>query len=151
MKKVLDNLKPFIIYFISILIYFALDYFKITNVISPLVATTCAFVIYFVLTTLFAYSTEFKKSKYGVIAFVIMLAISPIVYAILNHTYFALMIGNAFFIDWLPEIIPFEYDVLLEPFYMIFYYFLGVVVPAIPFALGYGIKRLINKKKPAAI
>lgn len=151
MKKVFDNLKPFIIYSVSILTYFALDYFKITNIISPLVATACVLVIYFVLTTLFAYSTEFKKSKYGVIAFVIMLAISPIVYAILNHTYFALMIGNAFFIDWLPEIIPFEYDILLEPFYTIFYYSLGIIVPAIPFALGYGIKKLINKNKPAAI
>ena len=151
MKKAFDNLKPFIIYFISILTYFALDYFKITNIISPLVATACVLVIYFVLTTLFAYSTEFKKIKYGVITFVIMLAISPIVYAILNHTYFALMIGNAFFIDWLPEIIPFEYDVLLEPFYTIFYYFLGIIVPAIPFAIGYGIKKLINKNKPATI
>ena len=148
MKKVFDNLKPFIIYSISILTYFALDYFKITNIVSPLIATIGALTLYFVLTALFSYFTEFKKSKYGVIAFVIMLAISPIIETVLNLPFFEL---NAFFIIWLPEIIPFEYDILLAPIHTIFYYFLGIIVPAIPFALGYGIKKLINKNKPAAI
>ena len=154
MKKTFDNLKPFIIYFISILIYFTLVSFRILsiNAISSLVATIFALAIYFVLTTLFAYFTEFKTSKYGVIAFAIMLAISPIVYTLLNvSSFWGLMLGNAFFINWLPELMPFEYDVLLEPFYMIIYYFLGIVVPIIPFAFGYGLKKLINKKRPAAI
>ena len=152
MKKAFDNLKPFIIYFISILIYLALDSSRILNHTAPLIATVFALAVYFVLTALFAYFTEFKKSKYGVIAFVIMLVISPIINTVLHLPFYELiMIGNAFFSVWLPELIPFEYEILLEPFYMIFYYFLGIIVPLMPFALGYVLQKSVNKNKPAAI
>lgn len=150
MKKVFDNLKPFLVYFISILTYFALTSFRILSidVISSLVATICALALYFVLTILFSYFTEFKGSKYGVIAFMIILVVSPIISSLLNIDF---LICNAFFFNWIPELINFEYEPLLEPFDMIFYYFLGIVIPLLPFALGYGLKKLINKKNPTAI
>lgn len=148
MNQVLNNLKPFCVYIVSVLIGMSVTFLG-----YEVFGFNIFYIVYTVLGILIGIKTDIKRDKYGLISYVVMLAIAPIIslliesivtpeFGIDNLVFGISNLSNMFYGLWNPV---FNY----EPFILAYSY--AVVIPLLPIVLGFGIRKAINAKKAKTI
>ena len=136
LNQVLSNLKPFAIYAASFLISML-----IAVLVSEMVGFIMFYLIYVVLSVWSGFYTDLKKDKYGLIAFVAMIALSPIIYILFSETNNVIrtmgILGNAFLQLW---------SLSYADSFIIAYIF-AIIAPILPIAIGLGVRKAINARK----
>lgn len=142
-NTIFSNLKPFLIYIVSVLIGFGIAF------ANEVVGYYVFFIVYLALGILIGICTDFKKDKYGLIAYAVMLAVAPLInllikdrvtdtFGIDNVVYGIGNISNMFYSYFTPFI-------TLNSFILDYIY--SLAAPFIPIAIGIGLKKAIKSKK----
>ena len=142
-NTIFSNLKPFLIYIVSVLIGFGITF------ANEVVGYYIFFIVYLALGILIGICTDFKKDKYGLIAYAVMLAVAPLInllikdqvtdtFGIDNVVYGIGNLSNMFYSYFTPFI-------TINSFILDYIY--GLAAPFIPIAIGIGFKKVIKSKK----
>ena len=79
MKTVLNNLKPFIVYWISFAVYVIISSFEILNIEALIIVF---FVVYIISDVLIGFTQDIKEILPGIILFELQLIICAIIFSI---------------------------------------------------------------------
>lgn len=145
-NTILSNLKPFGVYFLTVLIGYGLTFFGHE---VQIIGFYGVYVVYSLLGILIGVFTDIKKDKYGLIAFVVMIIAAPLLrlvmqgfttpsFGIDNIIYAFGSFGNMFSLLWNPFINS-------ESF--ILQYAFSILFAFVPIAIGFGLKKVLNSRK----
>lgn len=135
MKTVLNNLKPFIAYWVSLAVYTIVSLFETLSSKNLMIVF---FVVYIISGILIGCTTAIKEIRLGIILFELQLIICAIVFSIntvssgLNTFASA---GNVF------------YSTFFENINSVFGFILSILLPLALFGIGFGFIELKNKRK----
>ena len=145
-NQILSNLKPFGVYFLTVLIGYGLTFFGHE---VQIIGFYSVYVVYSLLGILIGVFTDIKKDKYGLIAYAVMIVTAPLLrlvmqgfttptFGIDNIIYAFGSFGNMFSLLWNPFINS-------ESF--ILQYAFSILFAFLPIAIGLGLKKVIKSKK----
>jgi len=135
MKTILNNLKPFIAYWVSLAVYTIISLFEVFSSKNLIIVF---FVVYIISGLLIGCTTAIKEIRLGIILFELQLIICSIVFSIntvssgLNTFASA---GNVF------------YSTFFENINSVFSFILSILLPLALFGIGFGFIELKNKRK----
>lgn len=137
MKTVLNNLKPFIVYWISFAVYAIISSFEILNIEALIIVF---FVVYIISDILIGFTQDIKEILPGIILFELQLIICAIIFSIntvsLGINTFASS-GNIF------------YSTYFENVNDILSCIISILLSPVLFGIGIGLKKLTKHNKTA--
>lgn len=135
MKIIFNNLKPFIAYWISFLIYVIISMFETFSFETSMIAF---FTVYIILNIIIGYSTDIKEIRYGIILFELQLIVCSIIFSINTESSglktFA-STGNIF------------YSTFFDGINNIFSFVLSILLPVLLLGIGFGLTKLKKSNK----
>lgn len=145
-NSILSNLKSFGAYIVSVLIGFGVTFR------NEVLGFYLFFVVYLILGILVGVFTDFKKDKYGLIAYTAILAVAPLANLVLashmNPMSFELGIDNVVYgIGSLSNMFCAYFTPFISSESFILRYVFAFVIAFIPIAIGFGLGKVINRKK----
>lgn len=145
MKKVLDNLKVYISYYVSFAVYFLTFEFFCYKW-----SAVCFYIIFSILLIICWYANNFKNSIYGLAVFELQMIICPIIFS-LNTGIEALQSfsssGNIMYSTFKPVCeTVFQYDISVMK--LLPDYIISIIYPVLFILTGSLIKQKVKKKKP---
>ncbi len=135
MKTVLNNLKPFIVYWISFAVYAIISSFEILDIEALIIIF---FVVYIISDVLIGFTQDIKEILPGIILFELQLIICAIIFSINTvssgiNTFASS--GNIF------------YSTYFENVNDILSCIISILLSPVLFGIGIGLKKLTNKRK----
>lgn len=134
MKTIFNNLKPFIVYWVSFVVYWIVYSFE---TFSYKIWAIAFLAVYSILSILTGYTTDIKKMRWGIILFELKLLICPIIYSINIESsgliYFA-SASNIF------------YSTFFDTINSIAGFILSILLPVLLIGIGFGLRKLKKKK-----
>ena len=141
-NTILSNLKPFGAYIVSGLIGLGVTFG------NEVLGFYLFFAIYLILGILVGVFTNLKKDKYGLIAYAAVLAIAPLInLALEGHMSYTFGIKNVVYgIGGLCNLFFYFTPVVASDSFILRYIFIFITA-FVPIAIGFGLGKVINRKK----
>ena len=145
-NTILSNLKPFGVYIVSVLIGLGITF------ANEIRGFYLFFVVYLLLGICAGVFTDLKKDKYGLIAYAVLLAVAPLTNLVLaNHMSqmsFEFGIKNLVYgIGSLSNMFCVYFTPFISSDSFILRYVFAFIIAFIPIAIGFGLGKVINRKK----